>query len=92
MIMQIIRHAKECRWMATCPQCGCVFVYMGDEMKTRPADEFYQADRGRLPQMDVPMVSSVDCPECAYEVRIPNMAMYRMKMAYTDDMGGDWDE
>lgn len=94
--MQIIRYSKEAKWITECVNCGCVFVYRGDEVQRQPYQEYYKLKTGSLPKAaeaienELHEVSHVECPECHYKVRVPNMAMYRKPIA-ADDGLEDWD-
>jgi hypothetical protein len=78
--MMIIRYSRECKWVTTCPKCGCVFVYTGADIQKTTADEFYGFEKQKVQigkEVEPVEVSFVECPECHYPNRIANLAMYR---------------
>jgi len=73
--MQVVRYSKECRWITDCKDCGCVFIYRGDEVEKSEikVENTFSEDGEPVKQT----ICTVMCPDCHQPVRIPLKACNR---------------
>lgn len=90
--MQIIRSSRECRWVAECEYCGCVFIYKGDEVEEAELPAPTKVVEDNQPAIRLPvfrLICQVMCPECHKNVQVASKAKYRKPAVFTD--GDDWE-
>ena len=90
--MQIIRSSRECKWITDCKDCGCVFIYKGDEIEEAELPDLKKMFAKAIhspedKEQETRRICQVMCPECHKYVQVALKAQYR-KPAFSAD---DWE-